>query len=373
MNGIIYENHFKGEYAVENGDASLLITSTSCYRVKEEILGLVEHLPAEGGREFFVAALEQLGIEKCASIFDRLLELGVLRRKQGRTLRGFVRGLLLPNFRLIPAALQQKFFEFLRLAPSPGWPDRNFGKVTLLAAAGVLIGLAGSYTGIYPQLAKLSSGEPATLQLLALVLLGSVVHELGHSYAAAAAGIGFRPIGFSVYLFMPVFYANVSGMERLTLREKAAIDMGGFFAQSAYLLSLLALWVFTRSLLFLAAVKWMSLIMVFNMNPFLRTDCYWLYKDFRKNFPDNRAADWFHRLYLAAFFCFSLYLFRYLYYQAGYVWSLLAAAWARPALLFSQGYKIILGAYVIMMFFMGGVRRLQETRQEWLELKRRQV
>jgi hypothetical protein len=240
-----------------------------------------------------------------------------------------------------------------------------------MASAGILISLAVSYSGIYPVLAGISSGEPKTLYMLLLVLLGSIIHELGHSYAAAAAGIGFRPIGFSIYLFFPVFYANVSGMERLTLKEKAAIDMAGFFTQSACLMALLVVWYLTRDLLFLETVRWMSLIIVFNMNPLIKTDCYWLYKDFRKGSPENKLTGWLHYLYLAAFVGFTLYLFRYLYHQVGYIYGLLASVWAEPSILLSEGYKIVLGLYMVIMFFMGGARRLEETRQEWLELKRR--
>lgn len=369
MPGEIYENFLKGDYAVENGDASLIITKSSCYRVKEETIALVENLPGEGDRDFFVRAMEELGIEKAGPIFDRLLAIGALRIKQKKSPLRLLAFLLRPDFRLIPAAWQERAFKALGLAPSAQWLGRNFKTVFALAAAGLLISLVISYTGIYPRLAGVSSGEPKTLHMLLLVLLGSIIHELGHSYAAAASGIAFRPIGFSVYLFMPVFYANVSGMERLPLKEKASIDMGGFFTESAYLLGLLALWYFTRNLLFLAAVKWMSLIIVFNMNPLLRTDAYWLYKDFRKSFPGNRFADRVHYLYLAAFLGFSLYLFKYIYLQAGAILTLLSSVWASPSLLLSEGYKIVLGVYIVIMFFMGVPRRLEETRQEWLEMK----
>ncbi len=369
MPGEVYENFLKGEYAVENGDDSLIITKSSCYRVKEETIALVENLPGEGDRDFFVRVMEELGIEKAGPIFDRLLAIGALRIRQKRSPLRLLSVLLRPDFRLIPAAWQKGAFKALGLAPSAQWLGRNFKFVFALAAAGLLLSLAVSYTGLYPALAKLSHGAPATLTMFALVFLGSVIHELGHSYAAAAAGIAFRPIGFSVYLFMPVFYANVSGMERLPLREKASIDLGGFFTESAYLLALLALWYFTRNLLFLAAVKWMSLIMVLNMNPLLRTDAYWLYKDFRKSFPGNRLADRIHYFYLASFLGFSLYLFKYIYLRAGAIFSLLSSLWASPALLLSEGYKIALGVYIVIMFFMGVPRRLEETRQEWLEMK----
>jgi len=373
MSETVYENHLKGEYAVENGEDSLIITSSSCYRMKEETLSLIDNLPKEGGKDFFLKAMSEMGIEKAEAIFDRLLAIDALRPARKKPVRKLLLSLIRPDLRLIPAAWQEKFFRAARLAPVPGRLGRNSGGIFFLAAAGVLAGLVVSYSGIYPELAKISSGRPQTFQMLALVLLGSVIHELGHSWSAAAAGIGFRPVGFSVYLFYPVFYTNVSGMEKLSAKEKTAIDLGGFFTQSAYLILLLGLWYLTKNLLFLETVRWMSLIMLFNLNPFLRTDGYWLYKDARKGFGDNKYARRLHYLYLAAFALFSLYLFRYLYLRVGSIYALLVSVWAEPSVLLSEGYKIVLGFYMLIMFFMGGARRLEETRQEWLELKRQKA
>jgi hypothetical protein len=191
---------------------------------------------------------------------------------------------------------------------------------------------------------------------------------LGHSFTAAACGIGLRPIGFSVYLIYPVFYTNVSGIDRLSLTEKAAIDCGGFFSQSAYLFLLLFLWLTTKQMLFLETVRWISVIMAFNMNPFLRTDGYWLYKDVRKGLTKNRYTDSFHYLYIIAFCAFSLYLFSYVFSRTEYIYGLILSAFHDPKILFREGYKIVLGLYLIIMFFVGGVCRFQETRKEWLEL-----
>ena len=370
MTGPVYENYLKGEYAVENGEASLIITKSSCFRVREETLSLVDALPPEGGREAFVEALSAMGIERPDVIFDRLLEIGALRIKQKRSPLRLLSALLNPDIRLIPAGWQEKFFSAAGIKPSSDVLFRYFPHILSLAAAGLLISLAVSYTGIYPALQAHSAGETKTLHLLALVLLGSVIHELGHSYAAAAAGIAFRPIGLSLYLFFPVFYANVSGMERLPFRAKASIDLGGFFSQSAYMSLLLAAWYFSKAAVFLEAVRWTSLVIVFNMNPLLKTDLYWLYSDFRKSRAGGGIADLVHRGYLLCFVGFSIYLFRYAWLQAGQLLEMILASLREPSLLLAGGHKIVLGVYMIIIFFMASARRLEETRQEWLAVGR---
>lgn len=369
---MMFENHLKGGYSVEKGDDSLIITSTSCYRMKEETLFLIDNLPREGNREEYVDALASLGLEKASAIFERLVRIGALRERTKTPLfRNLARRLIRPDITFLPAAWQENTLEKLGVTLSRPWLLKNLTAFFLLAACGIALSLAVSHTGLYPWLAGMSSGRPATVQMFALVLLGSIVHELGHSFTAAACGIGLRPIGFSIYLVYPVFYTNVSGMERLSSREKAAIDCGGFFSQSAYLFLLLFLWLVTKDRLFLESVRWITVIMAFNMNPFLRTDGYWLYKDIRKGLADRKLADSIHYLFIIGFSAFSLYLLFYVCSRTEAIYGLLVSAYHDPGLLLRDGYQILLGCYLIVMFFAGSVCRYQESRKEWLELKSR--
>ena len=374
MPEIIYENHLKGEYSVENGENSFSITSSSCYRMKAETLALIDNLPREGSREFYMETLSAFGLDKAPAIFERLVALGALRVKTKTPLFKKITGnIIKPDIKIFPAKWQENILKKAGVTLSRAWLLGNLKMLFLLSASGIALSLVISFTSLYPWLAGMSSGRPGTVHLFALVLLGSLVHELGHSFMAAACGIGLRPIGFSVYLFYPVFYTNVSGMEKLSAMEKAAIDCGGFFSQSAYLFFLLFLWLFTKNLLFLESVRWISVIIVFNLNPFLRTDGYWLYKDVRKGLANNKFTDSLHYLYIIAFSAFSLYLFAYVYSRTESIYGLILSAYHDPKLLLREGYRIILGFYLIIMFFVGGVRRFQETRQEWLELRNKKI
>jgi hypothetical protein len=367
---MIYENHLKGAYSVENGVNSLKITAISCYNMKEETLSLIDLLPREGTRESYVENISSFGIEKAPAIFERLVSIGALRIKIKTPLFKKITGnLIKPDIMLFPAKWQEKLLEKVGITLSRRWLLSNLKIFFLLSASGIAISLLLSFSGIYPWLAGMSTGHPETVHMFALVLFGSLVHELGHSLTAAACGIGLRPIGFSVYLFYPVFYTNVSGIDKLSTQEKAAIDCGGFFSQSAYLFLLLLSWLFTKNLLFLESLRWISVIMVFNMNPCLRTDGYWLYKDVRKGLQINKVTEFFHYLYIVAFAAFSVYLLSYVYARSEYIYGLVHAAYLDPKLLLHEGHKILLGCYLIVMFFVGSVSRFHETRKEWLELK----
>jgi hypothetical protein len=371
MAEVFYHNHLKGEYAVENGDNSLLITSSSCYRMNEETLSLIDHLPELGSREYYVQTMSSMGINKAAVIFDRLVTIGALVVKQKKNIfKNILFNIIKPDIKLFSSESQRKVFKAIGVTPQDGWFENNLKAILFISSIGIFLSFIFSFTGIYNLLVKISVGQTQTVYLLVVILLSSFVHEIGHSFAAASAGIGLRPIGFSVYLFYPVFYTNVSGMEKLSLREKVSIDCGGFITQSFYLLIILALWFFTKNMLFLESIRWISLLMAFNFNPLLRTDGYWLYQDIRKGLKYNKIVVYLHYLYIAAFFAFTLYLFYYLFGKIEKVYDLMLVTYKNPAILFHEGYKIILGLYMIIMYFVGGSRRLKEAGQEWLDLRK---
>jgi hypothetical protein len=358
---ITYENHLKPGYAVDNGPGSMIITKSSCYRLAEETLWLVPRLPAAGKSAEYFKALSDLGLEYPQKIFDRLISLGVLREgapKKG--LKALLTAILQPNITLIPPRAQEWTLKLVDRLRSKVW----LGLILCTAIAGFIGGL--TLINAWP------GGGPVNGPLIfLLIVLGSLVHELGHSIAAGAAGIGLRPIGFSVYLFYPVFHTNVSGMERLPLGRQLAIDCGGFIAQSAYLLLLVLAALLTGSNTGAEAIRWIVLIMAFNLNPLLRTDAYWIYADLREKYGDRFWMSHLHRVYLLAFALFSLYILWQVGMRAGQIMKMVQTAFTAPATLLHEGHRIIIGLYFVIMALMGGVRRFKEGREEWSKLAKR--
>ena len=231
---------------------------------------------------------------------------------------------------------------------------------------GAFLALAGNQTAIPVSLA----GHSDWIYVFLLALAGGLVHELGHSFAAAAAGIGLRPIGLSVYLIFPVFYTNVSGIETVPLRDKALIDSGGFLFQGIFLLLLLFAASLTGYFLFAEAVRWIMMLVFFNLNPFFKTDGYWLYKDLQAGFAKNQLAKVVRVVYLSAFTVFSVYFLWRLGVGLSDILDRLGKMARSSGDLLSHGYSTLLWGYFLVIGFLASMRRFQEIRQEWEEVRR---
>lgn len=364
---VIYENHLKQAYFAVAPGKHLAITDTSCYRLGEETRWLIARLPDSGGKEFYFTALSGLCLDAPQQIFARLVSLGVLREKKRRSLKDVLRMALTPKINLLPAQLQERVFGVFTAGPaSPVGTLQVLASISTLGLAwSALLLLAGPEKAIPVPL----SGQAAAGEVVFLVILGSLVHELGHSFAAMAAGIGLRPIGFSVYLIYPVFYTNVSGVEKVSLAKRALIDCGGFVFQGAFLFLLLLICSLTANPSLAEAARWIAVIILFNLNPLFRTDGYWLYKDVYSEFKTNRWARALHYLYLTAFLVFSAWFLWRIGGWKGEIWRGLNTLVHSPGYFFSGGYRVVLGAYFVFIGLTGGLRRFQEGRQEWKELR----
>ncbi len=363
---IIYENHLKKAYSVKNGGKLLAITDTSCFNLAEETAWLTNNLPDNGDRKDYLDSLAGLSLAEPEKILGKLLAIGALQPKSKRSWRSVFGAIFSPKIHLIPAQLQEKVLNFIGITSSG--LTRASGILVWPALLGILWGTwlitAGQAKAFPVSPASAANG----LVVVLIVLTASLVHELGHSFATAAAGMGLRPIGFSVYLIYPVFYTNVSGVDKLGLKDKALVDCGGFILQSIFLLGLLLLSALTGSASVVEAVRWIMAIMLFNLNPFFRTDGYWLYKDTYSELKHNRWMRVVHYAYLLAFVLFSVYFLWFVFVRIGRIWGDLHLLAQSPSYFFSGGYRVILGAYFVFVGLSGGLRRFQEGRQEWLEL-----
>lgn len=365
--GLVYENHLKKAYLVKDEYKHLAITDTSCYQLNEETAWLIAGLPDSGEKELYFDSLSGFGLNEPEKIFNRLVLIGALRKKIKRSWKDIFGMFLMPKIKLVSAQLQEKFLCFLEVSPAA--LNKTLGIVSFIAIAGLLWGGALLFAGQQKAIPVDLPGNANGLTVFSLVILGSLVHELGHSFASMASGIGLRPIGFSVYLIYPVFHTNVSGIEKINLGKKALIDCGGFILQGVFLFLILLTCLFTGNAAFAEAARWITVIIFFNLNPLFRTDGYWLYKDVYSEFRTKRWARTAHYLYLAAFMVFSVYFLWLLGGRLGNIRHGLNILIHSPGYFFSGGYRIILGAYLILIGFYGGLRRFQEGRLEWLELR----
>lgn len=363
---MLFENHLKKAYSIKRGDKVLAITDTSCYTLAEETAWLAASLPENGEKEEYFKVLVGLGLKDPEKIFDRLLAIGALREKCARGAKEMIGAVLSPKIRILPAQFQAAIVS--ALLPARADLAGVMGALVWPALLGIISGLLFIS---FPRAAAplYAAGRAVPVAVICLVIVSSLLHEFGHSLAAAACGIGLRPIGFSVYLIYPVFYTNVSGVDALRLMPKALVDCGGFILQSIFVLVLLIVFALTGSPTAGETAKWIMAIMLFNLNPLFRTDGYWLYKDVYSELKTRRWMRAAHYLYLLAFAGFSVYFLWLLGGRAGDIWNGLTNLLRLPASFFSGGYKVVLGAYFVLVGFSGGLSRFREGRQEWKELR----
>lgn len=121
---------------------------------------------------------------------------------------------------------------------------------------------------------------PASWIVYALcIAVSGLFHELGHASALKRAGKEPGPIGVGIYLFIPVFYADVSAAWPLSARRRIWIDIGGVYFQSILVSAAMLLYFVTESSIMLWFAATTIAVMIVSANPFLKMDGYWAIVD----------------------------------------------------------------------------------------------
>jgi putative peptide zinc metalloprotease protein len=112
-----------------------------------------------------------------------------------------------------------------------------------------------------------------------VVIVGMLVHEVGHLGACRRLGAPHGGIGVGLYWFVPAFYAEVSGAWLLPRLQRAVVDVAGIYLQCVFLLGV-TLFALCRGSATALLALWYSHFLVLNtLNPVLKYDGYWLLSD----------------------------------------------------------------------------------------------
>ncbi|TGE26635.1 site-2 protease family protein [Hymenobacter metallicola] len=152
-------------------------------------------------------------------------------------------------------------------APQLFWP------IFFLLLAFLLIVYLGNSSALLP------SGSRYWI-ILPLLYFSFFIHELGHIAACRRFGIRHGGIGFGFYLFIiPALYADVTNVWQTNRQRRIIVNLGGIFSQTLYA-GLLAVGYLATSFspLLLAATATMA-VALWQFNPFVRHDGYWLLSD----------------------------------------------------------------------------------------------
>lgn len=119
----------------------------------------------------------------------------------------------------------------------------------------------------------------STLTFFLFSFIGITFHEFGHATAADYYGAKHGGIGGGFYLFMPVYYADVSDIWKLRKDKRIVVNLAGVYFEIIYSLVIVTLGMLMKNFFFISFGCVFSLYTLFNLNPFLRSDGYWVLAD----------------------------------------------------------------------------------------------
>lgn len=149
--------------------------------------------------------------------------------------------------------------------------------ITVLALVVVDVAVVHRY---FEGAASLSAHGWGLLWAPLLIVLGVLIHELGHVSALARFGGRSGGIGFGIYWFFPTFYSDVTATWRLPSRQRAVVDVGGLHFQAMYMV-LIGTWaLLAKNPTLPMVVMWFThFMMLYTLNPALKFDGYWMISD----------------------------------------------------------------------------------------------
>ena len=104
-------------------------------------------------------------------------------------------------------------------------------------------------------------------------------HEIGHASSASYYGAKHGGIGGGFYLFSPVYFADVTDIWKLSKRKRIIVNLSGMYFELIFcsVLSFLAIILNNKTLLIITVTVCIKTL--FNLNPFFRSDGYWILTD----------------------------------------------------------------------------------------------
>jgi len=131
----------------------------------------------------------------------------------------------------------------------------------------------------YDDILKQSFEKSNWIMFFSLGFLSVTFHELGHVTATEFFGAKQDGIGGGFYLFSPVYFADVTDIWKLKPKQRIIVNLAGIYFELIIctLYIIIGLLFQAKLLIILATVIFLRTL--FNLNPFLRSDGYWILTD----------------------------------------------------------------------------------------------
>jgi len=112
-----------------------------------------------------------------------------------------------------------------------------------------------------------------------LLVGGMLAHELGHIAACRAKGISHGAIGFGLYFFYPVMYADITNVWKLPQSDRLISNLSGIYCEFIYVTSLVGVYGLVQDGTYLFVASAVATSSAYQLNPFVRRDGYWVLSD----------------------------------------------------------------------------------------------
>ena len=207
-------------------------------------------------------------------LYNKLATQGVIINENMIVKKKDIASYLSLSFTLVNKKTLNYFIKIV----SPFISFKHFYKILFLSLTLV------SFT-VFSNLSKLSEGID-TLDLgnwlIYILIVGSILflHEFGHATACKKLGAEPGEIGFGFYLLSPVMFADVSDIWKLNRKERVYVNFSGLYMEALVGLVLSVIYIFfIKDISLLVINAFIILSFIFNLNPFLRYDGYWVLSD----------------------------------------------------------------------------------------------
>lgn len=174
------------------------------------------------------------------------------------------------SFIVIPPKLISKVTPYLKFLFQP----KVMLTLFIFSLTVIVFGIINKYDAIVSL-----NMDSIWLPLLIFGFISVTFHEFGHVTATDYFGAEHGGIGGGFYLFTPVYFADVTDIWKLKSGERIIVNLAGIYFE----LLICSLYVvvgilFSSNLLYLIGLL-IFVKTLFNLNPFLRSDGYWVLTD----------------------------------------------------------------------------------------------
>lgn len=206
-----------------------------------------------------------------AFLYSKLAKYGIIESSIVDVLVSTKPNYIKLNFIVINEQIVGLFTKKLKLLFSP-----KILKLTLLVS---IVIIAVSFYNLNSVIFQSTLPKSNWLYLFILSFIGVTFHEFGHASAAHHYGAKHGGIGGGFYLFMPVYFADVTDIWKLPKNQRIVVNLAGMYFELIYVAFLIitGLLFDFQQLIIITCIY--SISIIHSLNPFARSDGYWVLSD----------------------------------------------------------------------------------------------